>query len=496
MLISAFLASAAATTYGPAFEQAAEEFQVPEPLLVALAYEASRIDPDAASAWGGYGMFDFREDDESFGPGIERASVLLDTSPDDLMVDPVLQIRGAAALLAWHGDGEDVGDLEAWADPIRAFSGRQEPELQRMFVEYIYELVDQGIYTEEARVLPQGIDFAEVVVPAPPADYAGAYQFVAASSSNYTNSSRSSSDIRYIVIHTVQGSYSGCISWFQNSAASVSAHYVVRSSDGQVTQMVWEEDTAWHAGNWSYNQASVGIEHEGYVDAPDTWYTDAMYESSAALSADIIDRTAVVADRSHVIAHSEIPGATHTDPGSGWDWDRYMDLIDGGGGTTTPSAELLGVIADEDIYEGDRLAGVTVVLDQTGETTTTDGDGYYRFTELGAGTWSVTVTASGFEDGSCSKDITTSSAQWWCSVALDPAEEEEEPVDTGEPQQDDTGVEQAPRHNGGGDGQRDHGIGEPGPKKRLGGCSTAPAPAGLALLALLLHRRRRCSPSS
>ncbi len=204
----------------------------------------------------------------------------------------------------------------------------------------------------------------------------------------------------------------------------------------------------------------------------------------------------VVADRSHVIAHSEIPGATHTDPGSGWDWDRYMDLIDGGGGTTTPSAELLGVIADEDIYEGDRLAGVTVVLDQTGETTTTDGDGYYRFTELGAGTWSVTVTASGFEDGSCSKDITTSSAQWWCSVALDPAEEEEEPVDTGEPQQDDTGVEQAPRHNGGGDGQRDHGIGEPGPKKRLGGCSTAPAPAGLALLALLLHRRRRCSPSS
>lgn len=489
MLISAFIAGAAATTYGAAFEQAADEFAVPEPLLVALAYEASRIDPEAASAWGGYGMFDFREDDESFGPGIERVSVLLDESPDDVMADPVLQIRGAAALLAWHGDGQPAADLEAWAEPLAAFSGRQEPELQGMFVEYIYELVERGIYASEARVLPQEIDFSGIVTPPPPTDYDGAYQFVAASSSNYTNDNRSSGDIRYIIIHTVQGSYSGCISWFQNSSASVSAHYVVRSSDGQVTQMVWEEDVAWHAGNWSYNEASVGIEHEGYVDQPDTYYTDAMYGESAALSADIIDRTGVSADRSHVIAHSEVPGATHTDPGSGWDWDHYMDLIDGGGGTTTPSALLIGVVAEDDIYEGERLTGVTVTLDQTGETTQTDSDGYYRFADLDSGTWSVTVTASGYEDGSCEENITTSSGTWWCSVALEPGEED--PVDTGDPVDPTDTADPADEDP---DGQRDHGVGTPGEKKRLGGCSTAPtAPFGafaLGLFALAVLRRR------
>jgi N-acetyl-anhydromuramyl-L-alanine amidase AmpD len=109
-----------------------------------------------------------------------------------------------------------------------------------------------------------------VSVPPPPTacDYAGCYQFIAASSANYSNYSRTAADIGYVVVHTTQGSYSGTISWFQNSSASVSAHYVVRSSDGQVTQMVLEEDVGWHAGSWSYNLASVGIEHVMHRPAP------------------------------------------------------------------------------------------------------------------------------------------------------------------------------------------------------------------------------------
>ncbi|CAM5259886.1 hypothetical protein SBADM41S_08153 [Streptomyces badius] len=41
----------------------------------------------------------------------------------------------------------------------------------------------------------------------------------------------------------------------------VSAHYVIRSSDGEVTQTVRDKATAWHAR--SANASSVGIEHEG-----------------------------------------------------------------------------------------------------------------------------------------------------------------------------------------------------------------------------------------
>ena len=43
------------------------------------------------------------------------------------------------------------------------------------------------------------------------------------------------------------------------SSAAVSAHYGVRSSDGDLTQMVDEADIAWHAGDWDTNARSIGI---------------------------------------------------------------------------------------------------------------------------------------------------------------------------------------------------------------------------------------------
>ncbi|MCK6515725.1 N-acetylmuramoyl-L-alanine amidase [Myxococcota bacterium] len=504
---------AAAGSLNPVFERAAAEYDVPAPLLMALAYEASRIEPTATSAWGGYGLFDLREDDESDGPGIEQVSMLLGVSPDVVRADVDAQVRGAAALLAWHAknlsdDGSlpPVEALEDWAPALRGFSGRQEPELQAMYVEYLYEVVSSGFAVKDAYNLPREVNFDAVTLgvapPAPGGDYAGVDSFVNASSSNYSNYSRDASDINYVIIHTVQGSYSGCISWFQNSSASVSAHYVVRSSDGAITQMVWEEDVAWHAGNWTYNEQSVGIEHEGYVDDPGKWYTTAMYTESAKLTADIAARNGIPLDRSHIIGHVEVPSATHTDPGTGWDWDYYMGLLDGSGGVVD-TAELLGKVADSDIYSGAPLTGVTVTLDQTGETTTTDASGLYRFDSLGSGTWSVTVRADGYDDGSCTKDITSGSGQWWCSVALFPATtggddgggdsgggDSGEPTDdTAEPTDD---TDDPGRPSPGGEDE----AATPGERVAMSslGCAAAPGPVslgGLLVGALFVLRRRR-----
>ncbi|GIV28253.1 MAG: hypothetical protein KatS3mg027_2067 [Bacteroidia bacterium] len=47
-----------------------------------------------------------------------------------------------------------------------------------------------------------------------------------AASCNY--SSRNGTQISAVTIHVVQGSYAGCISWFKNCAAGVSAHYVFK----------------------------------------------------------------------------------------------------------------------------------------------------------------------------------------------------------------------------------------------------------------------------
>lgn len=154
-------------------------------------------------------------------------------------------------------------------------------------------------------------------------------------------SSRGTTAISAVTIHTTQGSYAGSISWFQNTTSQVSAHYVIRSSDGQVTQMVLESNKAWHVG--SENPYTIGIEHEGYV-ADATWYTTAMYTSSAALVRDIcasgygiLPTTCyngpassggnVLATSIKIKGHQHFPNQTHVDPGINWNWALYYNLI-------------------------------------------------------------------------------------------------------------------------------------------------------------------------
>ncbi len=136
--------------------------------------------------------------------------------------------------------------------------------------------------------------------------------------------------IGYIIIHTVEGTYAGCISWFQNPKSNVSAHYVV-SRAGEVTQMVRDEDIGYQAGNWRMNVESIGIEHEGYAHKENGW-TLAQVRASAALTRWLCLRYGVPMDRRHIIGHVEVPRpSTHTDPGEFFDWDYYLMLVRGGG---------------------------------------------------------------------------------------------------------------------------------------------------------------------
>lgn len=172
------------------------------------------------------------------------------------------------------------------------------------------------------------------------ADYPAALWNPAASC-NY--SFRNGTAITAVVVHDVEGTYAGCISWFQNCAASVSAHYVARSSDGQITQMVLEADKAWHIG--SENPYTIGIEHEGYVNQA-SWYTTAMYQGSANLVKDICSSNAINPLRTYfgpgcsgttqqclqgtcvkVKGHQMFPNQTHNDPGPNWNWEKYYKMI-------------------------------------------------------------------------------------------------------------------------------------------------------------------------
>ncbi|MBL8047832.1 MAG: N-acetylmuramoyl-L-alanine amidase [Chthonomonas sp.] len=157
-------------------------------------------------------------------------------------------------------------------------------------------------------------------------DYASAL-WNPAYSGNYSTSNRPSTyPITHVVIHIMEGTYSGSISWFQNPSSNVSAHYMVRSSDGQITQMVREKDIAWHAGVTFYNQQAVGIEHEA-TSTSTSWYTDNLYWASARLTRYLTAKYNIPLTRTYIIGHRETGRAT-TCPGPYWDFDnKYMPLL-------------------------------------------------------------------------------------------------------------------------------------------------------------------------
>jgi N-acetyl-anhydromuramyl-L-alanine amidase AmpD len=176
-------------------------------------------------------------------------------------------------------------------------------------------------------------------------EYPGSTLYPAASSTYSVASRPASNPINKIIVHVTQGSWAGTINWFQDSRSQVSAHYTVRSSDGPVGQSVREKDVAWHAGNWSYNQTSIGIEHEGFVD-DSKWFTEALYRSSAQLTAYLCNKYGIPRDRTHVISHNEVPDpydpdryggvGHHTDPGGYWDWSKYMGYVKYYASTSAP----------------------------------------------------------------------------------------------------------------------------------------------------------------
>ncbi|RSS56124.1 N-acetylmuramoyl-L-alanine amidase [Streptomyces sp. WAC06614] len=156
-------------------------------------------------------------------------------------------------------------------------------------------------------------------------DHAGA-SWTAASPANWRMADRPH-DYRVdrIVVHVTQGGFQSSVEAFRDPWHRASAHYIVRQ-DGHIEQMVRELDVAFHAANRKMNERSIGIEHVGYVERPQD-FTDAMYAASARLAADICRRHRIPVDRTHLLGHSEVPGADHTDPGPHWDWDRYLRLV-------------------------------------------------------------------------------------------------------------------------------------------------------------------------
>lgn len=325
------------STLAAVFQQVGDESGVPPAILASAAYAQTRLSmvvPDDDGHGHGpatWGLFALPDD------VLARGAALAGVSLDAARTDPVATTRAAAALLAERAAGRP-STLAGWRPALAALAGGG--------------LAGDGFAEQVLAAIARGVEGRDdlgraLVISARPeaADSDGGLGSVTlalgypqaiwnpASTSNYQAASRGAAQINYVIVHTTQGSYSGAINWFKNPSAQVSAHYVVRSSDGQITQMVDDSDIAWHDA--CFNSETIGIEHEGFVDDPGRWYTEAMYTQSAKLTAWLADSYAIPKDRAHIMGHGEAPDcSSHTDPGPGWDWTHYLDLVRTGGAPT------------------------------------------------------------------------------------------------------------------------------------------------------------------
>ncbi|MEZ4404634.1 MAG: N-acetylmuramoyl-L-alanine amidase [Kofleriaceae bacterium] len=359
------------------FEQVAAESGVPAALLAATAYHETRLAmvvpaPDGdhgPAAWGLFGLTD------GAGPrSIERAAALAGVDVAAARTDAVATTRAAAALLSALA-GPHPATLAGWRAALVRFGGDGDAGV--LFADGVLGGLARGLrgVDDAGRALtvtarPEAAE-ARLDVVAAGLGFPGAH-WVPAVAGNFANANRTAADINYVVVHTTEGSYNGTISWFQNPSARVSSHYVIRSSDGDITQMVDDADVAYHDA--CFNTNSIGIEHEGFVADPTRWYTETMYMRSAALTAWTCDQYGIPKDRMHIYGHGDAPDcSTHTDPGPGWDWAHYMALVTGGGmptlgataaGQDTPSTMVSG---DEAVvyFEFVNDSSITWGLDET-----------------------------------------------------------------------------------------------------------------------------------
>ncbi|PZS30732.1 MAG: hypothetical protein DLM58_13120 [Pseudonocardiales bacterium] len=370
----------AASQEQAAFAAAARESGVPVSVLLALSYAQTRWEAHAGqpSTSGGFGPMHLLDAASADARGatarpvpvnasdLQRAATLIGQSPAAVRTDPRQNIRAGATLLAAYAREVNGGRLPAtvggWYSAVAKYSGATGETVAREYADDIYATLRSGAAattqdgqwltmaaqptvapdraglaalrliktpTISAAECPRGLDCR--FIPA-------AYQLNSANPGDYgvydTANRPHDVRIRYIVIHDTEVSYDATIALFQNPEAGASAHYVIRSADGQVTQMVHTKDVAWQAGNWYVNMHSIGIEHEGFAIDGARWYTEAMYRSSARLVRYLAARFDVALDRAHIIGHDNVPGPTpgtvagmHWDPGPFWNWSHYMALL-------------------------------------------------------------------------------------------------------------------------------------------------------------------------
>ena len=333
-----------ASPYDEVFQAAGAEFGVPASLLRAIGYVETRWqmvegDEEFPGVPAAHGVMALR------GERLRSGARLAAVTEGSARRDAAANVRAAAALLRAYGDstGARGADIGSWSLAVARFSGIALAEGQESYVRDVFSVLEgrrSAPVQAEASVVASGACTTPPPPPPPTTDQAGA---VWRASPNFN--SRMSGDggrIHIVIVHSCEGSYSGCWSWLAQQASGVSAHYVVREDGAEITQLVRESSRAWHIGaiydstlNANHdgllhgvqsNHFTIGVEHAGF--ARQTTWPAAQIDASARLVCDIAKRWQIPRDRMHIVSHGQLQPYNRTDPGADWPWTEYLARIE------------------------------------------------------------------------------------------------------------------------------------------------------------------------
>ena len=104
-----------------------------------------------------------------------------------------------------------------------------------------------------------------------------------------------------VFIHWIVGTLASADKQFQKTTNGTSAHYGVE--DNKIHQYVKEDNVAYHAGVYSWNQRSIGIEHSASPDRPASEDT---YKTAGFLIGNICRRWGIPIDKDHIKPHNSV----------------------------------------------------------------------------------------------------------------------------------------------------------------------------------------------
>ncbi|WP_030901659.1 N-acetylmuramoyl-L-alanine amidase [Streptomyces sp. NRRL F-5126] len=406
------------------FADAAKEFHVPLDVLLGVSYQESLWDAHGGqyNTSGGYGPMNLTDVTAKMMSGgaagaagrgdiasltsspalhtLTAAAKLTGTSEKDLRTDDRDNIRGGAALLASYEKkltGGTPSDAASWYGAVARYSQSPDQKAAGLFADRVFKSVTSGVSrkTQDGQSLklaakpsvrPSTGQLSELklkaakstVTPECPTTVDCTYLPAAASAGQVANRPGDGVDIKYIVIHDTESSYQAAIDTFQKNGGADSAHYVMRASDGAVTQMTPDKDISYHAGNYWFNMHSIGIEHEGFAAQGASWYPQTQYRATAELVKYLAAKYDIPLDREHIIGHDNVPGpldsyvaGMHWDPGPYWDWSRFMGMVGAGYGTRTGRTPEVGsAVTITPPFDGNKqTVHVCPAEDPSGKTT-------------------------------------------------------------------------------------------------------------------------------